>query len=348
MNIRDIAKLANTSSATVSRVINNDVRVSTELRERILKIIAERKYKPNSIGRSLRSRTSNKLLMVLPTIENSFYSDIVTGFEEYANKNDFSVLFAITNRKVEKERMYYDVLFTRQVDAVATFIPTITPTEINKIAREYPFVACCWRGYGDIDVSYVCIDNEKAVIDTMRYLFMLGHTRIAALNGDYPERAYEKERERGYRRALEDEGIPYREEYYMPCGYSFMDGYNAAKHLMSLSEPPTAIFALADERAAGVIKYLVENGYKPGVDIDVVGFDDVQIARICTPAITTVQQPRYDLGREAAKQLLSRLENNTQPNKGVILAHKLVIRDSTRKENADVENCVRQLEMEAE
>ena len=101
---------------------------------------------------------------------------------------------------------------------------------------------------------------------------------------------------------------------------------------MRLAEPPTAIFALADERAAGVIKYLVENGYTPGVDVDVVGFDDVQIASICTPSITTVQQPRYDLGRESAKQLLSRLENRNQPNKGVILAHKLIIRDSTHKE----------------
>lgn len=332
MNIKDIAKLANTSSATISRVINNDARVSPEMRERVLKIIEETKYRPNSIGRSLRSRHSKKLLMVLPTIENSFYSDIVTGFEEHANKNDYSVLFAITNRKVAKERMYYDVLFTRQVDAVATFIPTITPAEINKIAREYPFVACCWRSHGDIDVSYVCIDNEKAVIDTMRYLFELGHTRIAALNGDYPERAYEKERERGYRRALEEEGIAYRDEYYLPCGYSFKDGYDAAGRLMRLAEPPTAIFALADERAAGVIKYLVENGYTPGVDVDVVGFDDVQIASICTPSITTVQQPRYDLGRESAKQLLSRLENRNQPNKGVILAHRLVVRDSTHKE----------------
>ena len=346
MNIKDIAKLANTSSATVSRVINNDERVSSEVRERVLKIIAETKYKPNSIGRSLRSRSSKKLLMVLPTIENSFYSDIVTGFEEYASKNDFNVLFAITNRMVGKERLYYDVLFTRQVDAVATFIPTITPAEINKIAREYPFVACCWRSHDDIDVSYVCIDNEKAVLDTMRYLFSLGHTKIAALNGDYAERAYEKERERGYRRALEEGNIPYREEYYVSCGYGFMDGFNAARQLMQLSDPPTAIFALADERAAGVTKYLVENGYTPGVDVDVVGFDDLQIAKICTPSITTVQQPRYDLGRESAKQLLSRLENNTQPNKGVILAHKLIIRNSTRKAPPDTGHPVPRTEQE--
>jgi alanine racemase len=331
MNIKDIAKLAGTSPATVSRIINNDVRVSREMREKVLDIIQKNKYKPNSIGRSLRSRNSKKLLMLLPTIENPFYSDIVNGFEEFARKNGFSVLFAVTNRQVENERLYYDVLFTHQVDGVATFIPTISAAEINKIAREYPFVGCCWRGYADIDVSYVCIDNEKAVMDMMRYLIKLGHTRIAALNGDYPERAYERERERGYLRGLEEAGIPFRPEYYIPCDYGFKAGYAAARHLMSLKEPPTAFFALADDRAAGVVKFLNENGYKPGVDVDVAGFDDLQVAEISTPAITTVAQPRYDLGRESAQLLLSRIEDNAQPNKGVILAHKLIIRDSTRK-----------------
>ncbi len=346
MNIKDIAKLAETSPATVSRVINNDARVSREMREKVLEIIEKTRYKPNAIGRSLRSRSSKKLLMVLPTIDNPFYSDIVNGFEEHARKNGFSVLFCVTNRQVENERLYYDVLFTRQVDGVATFIPTITPAEINKISREYPFVACCWRGYADIDVSYVCIDNEKAVMDMMRYLIKLGHTRIAALNGDYPERTYERERERGYRRGLEEAGIPYRPEYYVPCEYGFKAGYAAARRLMSLKEPPTALFALADDRAAGVVKFLNENGYHPGVDVDVAGFDDLQVAEISTPTITTVSQPRYDLGRESAQLLLSRIDDISQPNKGVILAHKLIIRDSTRggKPRPDAPNLLIQAE----
>jgi len=334
MNIKDIARLADTSPSTVSRVVNSDPRVSREIREKVLRVIQETRYKPNSIGRSLRSRSSKKLLMVLPTIENPFYSDIVTGFEEHARKNDFSVLFAVTNRKVEIERLYYDVLFTRQVDGIATFIPTITASEINKISREYPFVACCWRGYAEIDVSYVCIDNEKAVMDMMRHLIKLGHTRIAALNGNYPERTYERERERGYRRALEEAGIPYRDEYYVACEYGFKAGYAAARQLMALPEPPTAMFALADDRAAGIVKFLNESGIRPGVDVDVAGFDDLQVAEISTPTITTVSQPRYELGRESAQLLLSRVEDNTLPNKGVILSHRLVIRDSTRKEKA--------------
>jgi LacI family repressor for deo operon, udp, cdd, tsx, nupC, and nupG len=334
MNIKDVAKLAGTSPSTVSRVINNDARVSPEIREKVLQVIQKTKYKPNAIGRSLRGRSSKKLLMVLPTIENPFYSDIVTGFEEHARKNGFSVLFAVTNRKVEIERLYYDVLFTRQVDGVATFIPTITASEINKISHEYPFVACCWRGYAEIDVSYVCIDNERAVMDMMRHLIGLGHTRIAALNGDYPERTYERERERGYWRALEEAGLPCRREYYIACEYGFRAGYAATGQLMAMPEPPTAIFALADDRAAGIIKFLNENGYRPGADVDVSGFDDLQVSEITTPAITTVSQPRYELGKESAHLLLSRVEDNAQPNRGVILSHKLVLRGSTREEVA--------------
>lgn len=330
MNIKDIAKLSGTSVATVSRVLNDQTCVSKEARKRVLKVIEETGYKPNVAGRDLRRQFSRRMLIMLPTIDNQFYSDIVLGFEESARANGYEVLLAISHRKKEIEREYYSFVTTKQVDGVVSFIPTIGVDEINKIAKRFPFVACCWRASNDVNASYVCIDNEKAAYDMTNYLLSLGHKRVAAMNGNYPERVYELEREEGYKKALADSGITFNEDYYIKCGYNWDDAYEACKKLLSLDEPPTAIFAMSDERAAGIIKYLNEHGYKPGQDVDVAGFDNVVTSRLTTPAITTIEQPRREIGREAFALLKAQIDDFNTPCKGVILSHQIIVRDSTR------------------
>ena len=331
MNIKDIARLAGTSPTTVSRILNDDPRVSAQTRENVLRVIEQTQYKPSSLGRNLRSHSSKKLLMMLPTIQNPFYHDIFFSFEEYARLHGYSVLIAVTNRNPDIERLYFDVLFTKQVDGVACFLPTIPFDEIRNIASEYPFVACCWRGFSEMNINYVCIDNANATYDAMQYLIKLGHRRIAALNGNFAGRMYEVERANGYRRALEAAGIPYNAELDVICDYNHQAAYETTRKLMSLKKPPTAIMALSDERAAGAVKYLVKHGIRPGVDVDVVGYDNVPVSEIVTPSLTTIAQPRLAIGREAAQILLSRIEDPTVPNKGVILSHQLIIRESTRK-----------------
>lgn len=331
MDIKTIAKLAGTSVATVSRVINNDARVSEQTKQKVLEVIRQTGYKPNHAGQNLRKKYSNRILMMLPTISNPFYSDIVTAFEETARDNGYGILFAITNREPEIERRYFDMIQTKQVDGVASFIPTLDDHELNEISSTYPFVATCWRGGPNIDASYVCIDNERAAHEMANYLIGLGHSRIAMLNGNYAKRFYERERERGFKRALAEAGFPLRKEHVIYCDYSYLEGYNATARLMALKDPPTAIFAMADERAAGCIKYLNEQGIAVGKDVDVVGFDDVTVSEIVSPEITTVAQPREEIGRESAKLLISKIKDPNQPNKGILMSHKLVIRESTRR-----------------
>ncbi|MBQ6594355.1 MAG: LacI family DNA-binding transcriptional regulator [Clostridia bacterium] len=336
MNIKDIARLAGTSPSTVSRILNDDPRVSPATRENVLRIIEETQYKPNALGRNLRTHSSKKLLMMLPTMQNPFYHDIFLGFEEVARQQGYSVLVAVTNRNAEMERLYFDLLFTRQVDGTACFLPTLPFQEISQIAEDYPFVACCWRGFSQLNINYVCIDNEQATREAMQYLISLGHRRIAALNGNFTGRMYEVERGNGYRHALEEAGIPYDPELDIICEYSHKAGYAATARLMALKKRPTAIMGLSDDRAAGVVKYLTERGIRPGVDVDVVGFDNVPISEAVTPSLTTVSQPRLAIGREAANILLTRIEDPAAPIKGVILSHKLIIRESTRKPGAPV------------
>ena len=330
MDIKTIAKMANVSPATVSRVLNGK-NVSPEISERVQKVIESSGYVPNYMGRSLRIQRSNTLLLLLPTIQNSFYSEIVNAFEIQARADGFRTLFGITNRNPEVEKQYLDLLFTKQVEGLASFIPTITAREINHISANYPFVALCWRGGGEIKANYVCIDNARACYEITQYLLSLGHKKIAILNGAYKERLYEQERQSGFGAAMQEAGIEVPPEYAVICDYGHQDGYKACRQLMSLPDPPTAIITLSDARAVGVVRWLKEHKLRPGRDVDVVGFDNVDISQMVEPEITTIAQPRKELGSEGAKLLISQIRDREQSARGIILQHKMIIRETTRR-----------------
>ncbi len=334
MNIKTIAEMAGVSPATVSRVLNGKS-VAAKTHERVMKAVEESGYVPNYMGRSLRTQRSNKLLILLPTIQNSFYSEIVNAFEVRARQEGFSTLLGVTNRNPEVEKQYLDILFTKQVDGLASFIPTIGSREINQIAQNYPFVATCWRGGGDVNANYVCIDNVQACYDMTNYLISLGHKKIALMNGNYKERLYEPEREAGFRKAMEEAHLPVPPEYLRVCGYSHQDGYRACGELMSLPDPPTAICTLSDTRAVGAVRWLKEHKIRIGKDVDIIGFDDVDVSQMVLPEITTVAQPRVELGDESARLLIGQIKNREQSIRGVILQHRIVIRGTTRSVKMD-------------
>lgn len=329
MNIKSIAKMADVSPATVSRVLNGKS-VTDEIYQRVMAVVKETGYVPNAIGRNLRVQKTNKLLILVPTIQNSFYAEMVNAFECRARSLGYITLLGVTNRNPEIEKQYLDMLYTKQVDGLASFIPTITNDEINDLASRYPFVALCWHGNMGIDVNYVCIDNARAAYDMTKYLISLGHTRIAAMNGNFPERLYEPERKEGFFAAMREAGLSVPNEYYQICNYDFSAGYDSCKKLMELPNPPTAIFTMSDERAVGALRYLQEHHLRAGKDVDIVGFDNVEISRMTFPQITTVAQPRFEIGDEAASLLARLITNRNQASRGIVLQHKLIIRDTTR------------------
>lgn len=329
MDIKTIAKMANVSPATVSRVLNGKP-VSDETFQRVTAIVKKTGYIPNAIGRNLRVQKTNKLLILVPTIQNSFYAEMVNSFECRARTLGYITLLGVTNRNPEIEKQYLDLLYTKQVDGLASFIPTISNEEINTLASRYPFVALCWHGNMDIDVNYVCIDNTRAAYDMTKYLISIGHTKIAAMNGNFPERLYEPERKEGFYTAMQESGLTVPDAYYQICDYDFWDGYHACKSLMELPDPPTAIFTMSDHRAAGALRYLQENHLQAGKDVDIVGFDNIEISHMTLPQITTVAQPCFEIGDEAASLLARLITDRSLASRGIVLHHSLIIRDTTR------------------
>ncbi|MBN2299598.1 MAG: LacI family DNA-binding transcriptional regulator [Acholeplasmataceae bacterium] len=327
MNIKDVARLAETSVATVSRVMNNDPKVAKVTRQKVLAIIEESGYIPDAKGRSLRTQRSNKILVLIPTMSNQFYSRILQGVEAKAEEHGYQVLVAITNLEVIQEEKYLDMLKSRHVDGAISFFSTLDPHQISEIAKKYPFVQCCEPTLG-ADVSSAVIDNREAIYEVTQDFIKKGHKRIAMISGDY-YRFSEEAREKGYKDALREANIKFDDSLLKKSFYRLKEGESLTVELMNQKNPPTAIICVSDSLAIGSITALHKLEKKVGKDVDVIGFDNTSITSFYYPTISTIAQPRFDLGTTAVDLLMEKFNDNNSTNKKVILPHTVIHREST-------------------
>ena len=330
MTIKDIAKLSGTSVATVSRVINNNSNVRKDLKQKVLSVIKETNYIPNTMGRNLRKSKSEMILVMLPTLSNPFYSKILKGIEERASELGYGILLTVTHLQWKTEKKYLEMLQTKQVDGVISLFSKLSLNEINELAKVYPFVQCCEYTEGAA-LPYVMIDNEKAAYSAVKYFISHGHKKIGMISGSFYENS-ESSREKGYRNALIDAGLPFDERYIFKSNYTPENGMEICEKLLKLKEPPTAILAVSDTLAIGAIKYLKTINIKVGEEIEVIGFDNASITKVYDPSVSTVSQPRYDLGTVSVDLLMDKINDLSVVNKGIILPFELILRDSTRRD----------------
>lgn len=327
MTIEDIAKLANTSVATVSRVINNDMHVSPATRKRVQKVIAENDYRPNFAGKNLRQNKTYQLLAVLPTITNPFFSRVIEGLSDTADQNGYSLTFVVSDRDVKKEKSYLDRLMSKVVDGMVLFYPSIDAKTIESYSKNYPVV--CIGTTGTSKVSRAGINDFEAAREAIDYLIGLGHRRIALLS-DMQPLAFNAERERGCRAAMSGAGLELPENMILRCSGK-KNAAELVEELMKRPDPPTAVFSFSDTYAIPALKHLTDLGFKVGEEIDIMGFDNIEFAQFVTPSLTTVSQPGYQLGESAFKLLLEKMEDINTISKEIVFPHEIVIRDSTSK-----------------
>ena len=327
MNIKDIAKKCNLSVATISRVINNDPKVADSTRKKVLTIIDKYKFVPNITGRSLRTQKSNKILVLLPTMSNQFYAEIIQGIEETAEENGYAILVAVTNLQEHQEVKYLHMLRMKHVDGCISLFNTLDAEAISSLAKNYPFVQCC-EPTMDADVSSVEINNRQAVYDVVKQFINRGHKTIGMISGDY-YKSSELGRETGYKDALNDFGIKFDKNLIVKNFYRYEDGTVGAKKLMQNNPKPTAIVCASDSLALGATSYLKSQGLIVGKDICVMGFDNTSITMYTSPTISSINQPRYDLGKESFKLLYEKLQDINSTNKNIILPYQIIHREST-------------------
>ena len=323
-NIQEVAKKAGVSVATVSRTFASPERVKARTRDRVMTAVRELDYTPNAQARSLRTSRTMLVVAVVPDIANPFFSEIIRGVERVAKTNGYSVLLGDTQYEIENEKRYGDLVSTRVVDGMLTFLPRVP--EISVEGR-MPVV------YGselidDPSITSVTIDNAAAFREGVAYLLALGHRHIAFIGGPAKSPLAIARRD-GYLAAMAAAGITVEPQLCQNSDFSIDAGIRAAEMILSYGHPVTAFACASDELAIGVMHAMRTHGLHVPRDVSVVGFDDIAFARYTDPPLTTIAQPRQEMGREAMLMLLQILNDRSVPPRKRVLRTQLVIRGST-------------------
>lgn len=327
VSIAEVARHAQVSVATVSRVLNSKDTVRDSTRHRVLSSVQTLGYRVNNLARSLRTDKSGLLLVMVPDIGNPFYAQIVQGIDHTVQEKGYSLLLCETGADASRERRYLDLLQSRRADGAICLDPDTVQQALHEQGMAFPWVACC--EFDDrANVPYVGIDNRAAANEAVRYLISKGCRRIAIVNSD-TRFMYARQRQQGYVDALGTAGLVPQPQYCMQVdSLDFQAGQNAATQLFSLAQPPDAIFAVSDTLAIGAMRGARQAGRRVPADVAIIGFDDIALAGQIYPALTTVAQPMHDLGRQAAQLLLGQLSGAPEPTAGVVLPHRLILRES--------------------
>ena len=328
-SIAAVAQRAGVSVATVSRVLNGHANVRAATRERVLAEIETSGYRVNELARNLRTAESRLLLTMVPDFGNPFYAEIVRGIDSVARQHGFFLLLCDTGADAGRERSYFDLLRRHRADGAICLDPATVQQALAAESTALPWVACC-EFDPDVGVPYVGIDNYRAAHDAVRHLLARGRRRVALINSD-EHYLYAQQRRDGWRDALGEAGIAMRDAWRVNVNCLDYDaGAQAAAALMQLParEAPDAIFSVSDTLAVGVVNGLRGAGRRVPHDVAVVGFDDIALAAQIDPPLTTIAQPMRELGETAARLLLRRFADPRASVPGVLLPHRLVVRES--------------------
>jgi len=324
--IYEIASKVGVSTATVSRALSGGGYVRKELREQILQVAKAMDYQPNSFARGLVTRQSHILGLIVPDIRNPFFPAVARGVEDAANERGYNVLLCNTDGSLRKENDYIDVLRSRQADGVIFTTSQVSSRNVKTLMKSGIPVVLADRRM-DLECDIVSADNVEGAFQATRHLLGLGHDRIGIITGPMGV-ATSQDRIEGYRRALSELGIASSPDLIREGDYRERSGYAGAMELIKLSDPPTAIFACNDLMAVGALHALEESELQVPGDVSVVGYDDITVASVARPRLTTIAQPKYEMGAIACRMLIDRLRAPGDPYQTVMLRPQLVLRES--------------------
>lgn len=295
--------------------------------EKILKTAEEMDYQPNSLARGLITRQSYTIGLVLPDITNPFFPAVARGVEDVAHRNGYNVVLCNTDGDPRKEAEYLRVLRSKQVDGVIFTTSQVSTKHVEHLlASGIPVVFADRRMKMKTDL--VTVDNVEGAYMATHHLINIGHFAIGLITG--PQNVTTgMERIEGYKRAFLEHGIKLRNDLILEGDYRQHSGYQGAKSLMRLKNPPTAIFACNDLMAIGVLDAMEEDGIRVPEDVAVVGYDDTLLASVVRPRLTTVAQPKYEMGAIACELLLDRIREKGRPVQQIVLKPQLIIRESS-------------------
>ncbi len=329
--IKDVAKAAGCSTATVSRALANPEKVSSSTRQRVAQAVAEVGYSPNAAARNLRRSESRTIVVILPDIANPFFSQVISGLESAAHQAGYQVLLGDAAHDPARVQSYFNLVPSNQADGII-LLTTEVPMALIKerqASSGFPLVMAC-EYFDKLSVPTIHIDNEQAADKAVEYLVSLGHRQIATITGPI-QNPICQDRLNGYRKGLAKAGLDDKPERVAEGDFTFHSGYEQGQALLRhTTDRPTAVFCQNDEMAIGVLKAARDLGIAVPERLSVIGFDDIGFSQYCEPELTTVHQPRDDIGRNAMRLLLDLLKKNQPPADQTLRTH-LIVRNSTAR-----------------
>ncbi len=325
--LNDVARMAGVTAATVSNVLSGRVPVREETRERVLAAVEEVGYRPNMVARSLARGKTYTIALLLPSLANPFFSEVVEEIERVAGAHDYQILLALSHGDYRRGTRHLERLASRWVDGfiiIGNAAPTSDAVALAKMGK--PVILSVWNAEVPVhEVPIVDIDFRSAGELATQHLLELGHQRIATIL----EMPVQSTRLEGFRAVLGRAGIVVSEDYQRPGDSSFESGYREMSTLLALRTPPTAVFAGNDAMAIGAMRAIEDAGLRIPADVAVVGVDDIMEAEHTRPALTTVHIPKRELARIAVDSVLAFIKEGAPSPMSTLISPYLVIRQST-------------------
>lgn len=325
--IKDVAKKANVSIATVSRVINKLPVHKKETEENVLRIIKELGYHPNLLARNLVGKKINTIGVLIPNLSSLVTTEILKGVEESAHKNNHSIIICNTDRRGLRTMEYLDVLRSKQVDGLIIVSEKITKEYVEMI-NDTKMQVVLISTYYDNNMTFIKIDDEKASYDATNYLISKGHSNIAMIAGSKKDYIAGTLRVKGYLRALKENKITFRKENLVYGNFRFDSGKSCFEDLIKKSPDITAIFCASDEMAIGVLSKAYKLGIKIPDQISIIGFDGTDLSLMTIPPLTTVNQFFYEMGYQGFNMLIEKV--NGVDVKSYFYMHQILERETVR------------------
>ncbi|ALF11835.1 catabolite control protein A [Parageobacillus thermoglucosidasius] len=329
VTIYDVAREANVSMATVSRVVNGNPNVKPSTRKKVLEAIERLGYRPNAVARGLASKKTTTVGVIIPDISSIFFAELARGIEDIATMYKYNIILSNSDQNKEKELHLLNTMLAKQVDGILFMGGNITEEHVNEFQKSPVPIVLAATIEPNNTIPSVNIDYEQAAFEAVAYLLEKGNKRVAYVTGLKDDPINQKKLA-GYRRALETHGLTYDEELVIEGDNSYDSGIEAYEKIAELAEKPTAIFAGTDEMALGVIHSAQDHGVRIPDQLEVIGFDNTRLATMVRPRLTTVMQPMYDIGAVAMRLLTKYMNKENVENHIVVLPHRIEYRESTK------------------
>ena len=324
--MKDIARLAQVSTSTVSHVINGSRFVSDELREKVMRIVAELNYTPSAVARSLKVRETKTIGLLVTATNNPFFAEVMAGVEQYCQQHQYNLIIATTGGDAKRLQQNLQTLMHKQVDGLLLMCGDSRFQADIELAISLPLVVMDWW-FTELNADKILENSALGGYLATKALIDAGHRKIGIITGNL-KKSVAQNRLQGYKNALSEAKIALNPHWIVESHFDFEGGVLGIQSLLTQSSRPTAVFCCSDTIAVGAYQAIQQQGLRIPQDLSIMGYDDIELARYLSPPLSTICQPKAELGKLAVEALLQRIKNPNENYRTLVLEPTCVLRES--------------------